>query len=40
MKKHPLLLGLLVFGVLLGLFLVSIFVLSYFSGREDSLWAG
>ena len=39
MKKHPLLLGLLVFGVLLSLFLVSIFALSYFSGREDSLWA-
>jgi protease-4 len=39
MKKHPLLLGLLVFGVLLSLFLVSIFVLSYFFGREDSLWA-
>jgi len=39
MKKHPLLLGLLVFGVLFSLFLVSIFALSYFSGREDSLWA-
>jgi protease-4 len=39
MKKHPLLLGLLVLGVLLSLFLVSIFALSYFSGREDSLWA-
>jgi protease-4 len=39
MKKHPLLVGLLVFGVLLSLFLISIFALSYFSGREDSLWA-
>jgi len=38
MKKHPLLLGLLAFGVLLGLFFVSIFALSYFSGREESLW--
>ena len=38
MKKHPLLLGLMVFGVLLGLFFISIYVLSYFSGREESLW--
>jgi protease IV len=38
MKKHPLLLGVLVFGVLLGLFFISIFALSYFSGREESLW--
>ncbi len=38
MKKHPLLLGLLVFGVLLSLFFVSIFALSYFCGREESLW--
>jgi len=38
MKKHPLRLGLLVFGVLLGLFFISIFALSYFSGREGSLW--
>jgi len=38
MKKHPLLLGILVFGVLLSLFLVSVWVLSYFTGREESLW--
>ena len=40
MKKHPLLLGLLVFGVLLSLFFVSIWALSYFSNREESLWGG
>jgi protease-4 len=40
MKKHPILLGLTVLGVLLGLFLVSIWVLSYFSDREESLWGG
>jgi protease-4 len=40
MKKHPILLGLTVLGVLLGLFLVSIWVLSYFSNREESLWGG
>ncbi len=28
----------LVFGVLLSLFVISIWVLSYFSGREESLW--
>jgi protease-4 len=38
MKKHPLLLGILVFGVLLSLFFISIWVLSYFTGREESLW--
>ena len=40
MKRHPLLLGLVVFGVLLGLFLVSIWALSYFSNPEESLWGG
>jgi len=40
MKKHPILLGLTVFGVLFGLFLVSIWVLSYFSNREESFWGG
>jgi protease-4 len=38
MKKHPLLLGILVFGVLLSLFFISVWVLSYFTGREESLW--
>lgn len=40
MKKHPVLLGLMVFGVLLSLFLISIWALSYFSDREESLWGG
>ncbi len=40
MRKHPILLGLLVFGVLLGLFLVSLYALSYLSEREGSLWGG
>jgi protease-4 len=40
MRKHPILLGLVVFGVLLGLFLVSIYALSYLSNREESLWGG
>jgi len=38
MKKKPLLLGILVFGVLLSLFVVSILALSYFFSREESLW--
>ncbi len=37
-KKHPILAGILVFGVLLGLFLVSLWVLSQLMGREDSLF--
>jgi len=40
MRKHPILLGLVVFGVLLGLFLVSLYALSYLSNREESLWGG
>jgi protease IV len=38
MKKHPVLIGMMAFGVLLSLFLVSIWVLSYLSSREESLW--
>ena len=40
MKKHPILLGLVVFGVLLGLFLISLYALAYLSDREESLWGG
>jgi protease-4 len=40
MRKYPILLGLVVFGVLLGLFLVSLYALSYLSNREESLWGG
>jgi protease IV len=38
MKKHPVLAGMLALGVLLSLFVISILVLSYFSGREESFW--
>ena len=40
MKKHPILLGLVVFGVLLGLFIFSLYALSYLANREESLWGG
>jgi protease-4 len=40
MRKYPILLGLFVFGVLLGLFLVSLYALAYLSNREESLWGG
>lgn len=40
MRKHPILLGLLVFGVLVGLFLVSLYALAYLSDRGESLWGG
>jgi protease IV len=38
MKKHPVLLGFMVFGVLLSLFVVSVWALFYFTGRDESLW--
>ena len=38
MKEHPVLLGMMVLGVLLTLFVVSIWALSYFSSREESFW--
>jgi len=40
MKKHPVLLGMLVFGVLGGLFFLTVLALTYFSDREESLWGG
>jgi protease-4 len=40
MKKYPILLGLVVFGVLMGLFIISIYALSYLTNREESLWGG
>ncbi|HSR09998.1 MAG TPA: signal peptide peptidase SppA [Thermodesulfobacteriota bacterium] len=40
MRKHPVFLGFLVFGVLLSLFLVSLWALSFFSGRDGSMWGG
>jgi len=38
MRKHPVLLGMMVFGVLLTLFVLSILALSYLSSREESFW--
>jgi len=40
MKKRPVLLGMMVFGVLLALFFLSVLALTYFSDREESLWGG
>jgi len=37
-KKHPIVAGMLVFGVLGGLFVVSLWLFSYFAGREESLF--
>ncbi len=38
MRKHPLLLGMVIFLILLGIFIASILALSYFSTREESLF--
>jgi len=38
MKKHPVLLGFMVFGVLLCLFAISVWALFYFTGRDESFW--
>lgn len=38
MRKHPILLGMAIFFILLGIFIVSILALSYFSSREESLF--
>jgi protease-4 len=40
MNKRPVLLGMMVFGVLLALFFLSVLALTYFSDREESLWGG
>lgn len=40
MKKRPVLLGMMVFGVLLALFFLSVLALTYFADREESLWGG
>ncbi len=37
-KKHPILAGMLVFGVLGGLFAVSLWLFAYFAGREEGLF--
>ena len=38
MRKHPVLLGLMVFSILLSLFVISIWALSYVASREDNWW--
>ncbi len=38
MKKRPVLLGFMVLGVLLCLFVISIWVLSYLASRDESFW--
>ncbi len=38
MKKRPVLLGFMVLGVLLCLFVISIWVLSYLTSRDESFW--
>jgi len=40
MRKHPVLLGFMVFGVLLCLFVISIGVFFYFTSRDESFWGG
>ncbi len=38
MRKHPILLGMVIFLILLGIFIASIITLSYLSTREESLF--
>ncbi len=38
MRKHPVLLGMMVFTVLFSLFVISIWALSYIASREESWW--
>jgi protease-4 len=40
MRKHPVLLGFMVFGVLLGLFVISVGIFFYFVSRDESFWGG
>lgn len=40
MKRHPILLGMMVFAVLLGLLMVSLWAFSFFSSREGDFWSG
>jgi protease IV len=40
MRKHPVLLAIMVFGILLGLFLVSIWALSFIPSEEKITWGG
>ena len=38
MRKHPVLLGMMVLAVLLSLFVISIWAISYIASREESWW--
>jgi len=40
MKRHPILLGLMVFAVLLSLLMVSLWAFSFFSNRQGDFWSG
>ncbi len=40
MRKHPVLLGFMVFGMLLCLFVISVGIFFYFFGRDESFWSG
>jgi protease IV len=40
MRRHPLLAGLAVFGILFSLFFISVWAISVLSSREESLWGG
>ena len=40
MRKHPVLLGFMVFGVLLCLFVISVGIFFYFISRDESFWGG
>ncbi len=40
MKRHPILLGLMVFAVLLSLLMVSLWAFSFFSSRQGDFWSG
>jgi protease-4 len=40
MKRHPVLLGLMIFGVLVCLLVIGIWALSYLTSQEESFWGG
>jgi protease-4 len=40
MKRHPILLGMMVFAILLGLLMISLWAFSFFSSREGLFWSG
>jgi protease-4 len=40
MKRHPILLGLMVFAVLLGLLMISLWAFSFFASRGGDFWSG